>query len=456
MPDERHHTAALATMFLLCLALKLYFATQSPLIYNNDAGYYVEHINEVLSQGYPDVTEPPIPFYYAGFFALFLGVMMGFKVAICIASAAIAFPVYMIARHLGKDGRIALFAAFLAAFSPTNMLMMGDLLKNQVGLFFGAWFIYLLLKATDRFTVRDGALAAACAILMVGSHLSSSAYIMLAVAPFLVLRPAYGYWKEKRIGGESLFCIAMAALLFIAGLGVLAYRGMGISDGGIGPIGFYGGQGDISPLIDEYLLFIPFALLGLRTLGGKRLLLFLPWLLVTLMLSMPFFTQGGWEARFVWNAYFLVALLTALGVGYLSKDRVAFYGSAILLGVCALSGFLYFGDDIGPVIYQQEWEGMLALHSQRPDIGFSRAGGGMAQWLNAAGFSTTTADMPGNYLLLCDSSVPVPDRWLEGGCKMTVHVERRIIEQTDPIAHFGRFYVVPIEQVPKAIQEGQG
>jgi hypothetical protein len=435
------HLVALVAIFILALALKLIFVTQEPLIYHADAGYYVEHVGEVLTQGYPDVKEPPLSFYYAGFFAAFLGVMLGFKVAISIASAAIAFPVYKITEQLGKKKDVALLAAFLAAFAPANMFLMGSLLKNVVGLFFGAWFVYFLIKTTDRFTMRDAVFAAISGVLMLGSHLSSSGYIIFTIAPFLVLLPVYEFWKERMLSKGSL-------LIFIAGVIALSYLDINVSRGNIGSIGIQEGKGLGFDLIGEYLIFMPLVLLGLYNLKREHLLLFLPWLLITFLLTQPFLTEPGWEKRFIWNSYFIVAVLTALGAGALSSKRILFYGLAFILGAYTLAGFVYEGQSMGPIISEEEWHGLLALHKQRPDITFSMVEGGTAQWVEAAGFNTTLAPMPGTYLLLCDRSEPNLDKWLDGGCLMTVFVEKHTIEQSEPIAKFGRFYVVPIGQVP--------
>lgn len=456
MRKDGFHMRALVAIFILALALKLFFVTGEPLVYNNDAGYYVEHIQEVLRQGYPDVRDPPIPFYYAGLFAAFLGVMLGFKVAISIASAAIAFPVYKITEHIGKKRDAALLAAFLAAFSPTNMFMMGDLLKNMLGLFFGAWFVYFLIKATDRFSMRDAALAAISMALMVGSHLSSSGYIVFTLAPFLALLPIYKYRKGWKLGKESLFCVAMAGLLLAAGAAAILYRGLSVGEGKIGTVGLHGNSGQSLGLFTEYLIFVPFVLLGMRRLKAERLLLFVPWLLMTLLLSQPFFTQPAWESRFIWDAYFMVAVLSALGIGYFRKDKAAYCGLITILAAYSLAGFAHSGQDIGPIIYEEEWEGLLALNEERPDIVFGMVEGGMAQWVNAAGFETAPTLPRDGYLLLCDRSEPQPDRWLAGGCMMATSVERQAIDQSAPIARFGRFYVVPAEGLPQIPQEDGG
>jgi hypothetical protein len=442
----QRHVRILLAIFILALALKLLLSTQVYLIHNNDAGYYVKNINEVLQHGYPSASAPPLPFYYAAIFSSVLGVMLGFKVAIALASAGIAFPVYRITEHVAKNKDAALLAAFLAAFSPTNMFMMGDLLKNMCGLFFGMWFVYYLINTTDRFTVRDAALAAASALLMIGSHLSSSAYSMLAVAPFLLIFPAYGYWRKRKLSKESLFSLAMAGMLFLAGSAVILLRGMDVSEGKVGIVGLYGAGDTALVLLDGYGFFLIPVFLGFSRLGRERLMLFLPWLAVAFLLTQPYFASEAWTFRFAWNTYPLVAILSAVGIFHFQKQKAALYGLVAILVIHTLGGFVASGQATHPVLETEEWEGMLKLRAERPDIQLINVGGPMGYWAEAAGLSGSDRPDPEPHFLLCDGMQFRENEWLDFSCRANNPISReeivRLESEGKVAASFGRFIVV--------------
>lgn len=439
--------ALLWLVFLASFSAKLFFLSQEPLLYNNDAGYYVEHIGEVLAGQYPDVSDPPLAFYYAAFFALFFGLMNGAKIAMALASAGIAFPSYMIARRLSGRLDIALLAAFFAAFSSTNMFMAGDLLKNMLGLFFGAWFMYFIIRASDEFSWRDGALACLSAILMLGSHFSSGAFMVLAAAPFLFMRPAMEWRGGGRLSGESMFCLALLAMLFCGGLAIVAAKGLA-SGSSVGVLGLFCDGGLNLSIFTEYSVFLLPVFLGIARLERSRLMVFVPWLFAGFLLSQPFFVEPGWQMRFAWNAYVPVAILSAAGLGYFKDDKKAFLGAAAIVCLLSLSGFVRSGEGISPIIHGDEWEGLLRLHEERPGMVFSGLAGGMQQWVAAAGFGTTAEPVQGSFFLVCDSSIRDKNSWYEGACAMTIRADRAQIGQLPVEASFGRFHVVSASGYP--------
>ncbi|MEW6721643.1 MAG: glycosyltransferase family 39 protein [Candidatus Micrarchaeota archaeon] len=443
---DRNH-ALLALVFISAFALKLFFQAQHPLIHNNDAGYYVLHINEVLRDGYPHVADPPLAFYFAALFASFTGVMLGFKIAACLASAGIAFPVFRIAGQAGGSREAALLAAFLAAFSPTNEWMMGDLLKNMLGLFFGAWFVYFVMKAADRFSAKDAALAFLSAVLMMGSHFSSAAYVMVSVLPFLFLYPAHRFLQERRLAAEPLFCIALAFSLLAAGALVLAMKGIDPAQGKAGIIGIYGGAGLNAGFLARYALLLAPLALGLRALERKRLLLFVPWLLATILLAQPFFADPAWTFRFEWDAYFMVALLAAIGAGAM-KDKPAFLAMAAVLAIATLAGFLQAAQSTHPIISEEEWMGLLELHRVMPEAAFSgMEGGATGYWVQAAGFPLSPE---GGYLLVCGDDAGPQNEWMMGGCMSASRLPEEMMPaaRERAVAEFGRFFVVRRDALP--------
>jgi hypothetical protein len=452
MNGQRDYTWVLAAIFFVALILKLYFSTQSYLIHNIDAGYYVKHIGEIFTQGYPQVIDPPLAFYYAAAFVSVFGMMLGFKVAIALVSAGIAFPAYKIAERLGGNTAVGLLAAFFAAFSPTNMFMMGDLLKNEVGLFFGAWFVYFLIRTTDGFTFRNAALTVLFAGLMIGSHFSTSGYIVFSIAPFLAIFPAYRYWKKKPFEKEHIFCLGMLAVLLAAGLMIILLKGWDVSSGEVGVVGLYG-RGDISgSLIGEYSIFLIPAFLALAMMERKRQMLFAPWLAVAFLLSQSLFVRPEWAGRFIWDSYFPVAILTALGAGYFWKDWKAFIGVSIVLLLFVSAGFVESAQRTHPIIETGEWKGLLELDERHPGIGFGMVNGGLEYWVEAAGFDVGP---DGEFTLICVSENVGTNHWLNDGCMQSAAVVPPFLAgEIEAQERIGRFLLVRIDQLPEEFGRG--
>ncbi|MEW6036108.1 MAG: glycosyltransferase family 39 protein [Candidatus Micrarchaeota archaeon] len=441
------HLRALIVIFLAAFLLKAGLSSREYLVHNIDAGYYVKNMEDVLSTGFPSVSDPPLAFYYGAAFAFIFGTMAGFKVAISLASAAIAFPAYKVAELLSGRKDAAILAAFLAAFSGTNMFMMGDLLKNMLGLFFGAWFLYFALKAGEKFSLRDAALCAFAAILMVASHFSSAGYIFLTAAPYFVLRPYL-----RRVDGpsrENLFCAALLLALLLGALGIIILRGWDLSRG-IGVLEFSGRWEPNAGFISEYGIFLFPALLGLRS-SEKRWLFLIPYLAVTLLMTQQLFVREDYTMRFEWNAYFMVAVLAGIGTSCLRDDRAAHIAAAALLCALVLLSFFRAADDTHPIIYEEEWQGLLRLREEMPWLSFRGIFGGTEYWAEAAGFVVSP---DGTHVLACDSSIPAPNRWLAAGCEQAVRMapeEIRTYEARGKVAaRFGRFAV--IEAGPQEIK----
>jgi hypothetical protein len=269
---------------------------------------------------------------------------------------------------------------------------------------------------------------------------------MAGIAPFLILKPAYEYWKKKKITQESIFSLVLLVLLVLAGIGVILYRGIDVSEGNIGVIGIYSSEEILDfPLFSEYVIFLIPVFIGLSRLKQRHLQLFVPWLIVTLLLILPLFSKPGWGFRFGWNAYVPIALLSALGVGFFRKQKILFCGIITILGIFTLGGFVTSGLNIHPIIYEDEWEGFLALHESRPDIVLTGAGGGMRHWVEAAGFEFVADPSLGSHLLACDHSEHAPNGWLGGSCAMSTLYEEGMERWAEE--RVGRFYLVRNEEL---------
>jgi hypothetical protein len=175
-------------------------------------------------------------------------------------------------------------------------------------------------------------------------------------------------------------------------------------------------------------------------LKRKHLLVFVPWLAVTFLLTLPLFVNPGWTTRFAWNAYLPVAMLSAIGVGYFYKKEAIFLGIILILGLQVIAGFVQAGQDIHPIIYEKEWEWFLQLRERHPERVISGAGGGLSQWLGAAGIPLVNDMEEGTHIIACDQSQKTGDRWLDGGCEMAYTYDESMAGRVEEKG--GRFYLI--------------
>ncbi len=451
------YRVAITLVFIASFLLKLYFATRYPLIAGMDAGYYVMHIQDVFTHGYPQVSDPPTAFYIGAFFAPLAGdIFLGFKIAISLFSAAICFPIYKIAKYITRDRAVAVFAGFLASFSTSNMFIMGDLFKNTLGLFFGAWFIYLSIKSIMETGTRNTALAILAFVLMLGTHFSSSAYLLFSITPLLLLLPIYNFMHEKKITTESLKCFAIIGGIGIAALLVLLLKPGLLGDYSIGPVGLEylddgpPGKSDSINLsmFSTYGFFSLLAMLGLYSayrIDPKWAILFIPWIIVSFLLTQPMFVDDSWVFRFEMNTYIPISLLAGLGAFYFRKEKAIFYAVMLLMSLHTIYMFADSGLQRTPLISMQEFQSLSVFAEAHPGAQVFGPHGGLAYWVQAAGLETTDDPSPAQnkYTMF---SIQRPKPGAMGGTAQTISISQselnKISSPGSVAAEFGNFVLV--------------
>jgi len=404
--EIRKEFVFLIVIFLVSFIAKMYFLSQHYLIGGMDAGYYIYNINDILEQGVPSDTggSPPVIFYFGAFLALILGdTILAYKIGIALLSAAIAFPLYFLTKYLTKDERIALFAAFLGAFSSANMRIMVDLFKNIGGLFLGVFFLYYFIKLLNEQSRKNIALTAVFFGLMLATHFSSTAYIMASIAPFLVIYPVYDFLKDRKLSRASLVCLVSFGMLVCATLAMDILIPSLLDETSIGTIGLQQlrpGQEAVSfSMFEQYGIFSVLIFLGLYEFSKKDrryLILFAGAILVAFLLTQPLFVEQGWLWRFILMSYIFVCPVAAAGVFYFREKKVL-YGIIVILFLYTLWGFVESGTSefFRPVIMEGEYLALIELQTQMPDAVVFGPRGGVAYWLEAAGF--TFSDRPPDF-----------------------------------------------------------
>src|SRR3989344_4501520 len=119
-PDKSHYL--LLAIFLLVLAVRLYYAFQTPYLSNNDDYFTareIEHIKETklpmtydsLSYGGRTHIGSPVFYYILAFFNIFMPLELVGKIIINIFASLLVIAVYLIAYELTKRSDAALFSS---------------------------------------------------------------------------------------------------------------------------------------------------------------------------------------------------------------------------------------------------------------------------------------------------------------------------------------------------------
>ncbi len=124
----KRHQILLISIFVLVLAIRLYFAFQTPNFTNN--AYFnlrqIEHIKETglplyednLSYGGRTYIFTPLFHYILAFFSLVLPLAFVAKLLPNIFAASLVFIIYLVSKEITKNTNAALFASFMAGFIP--------------------------------------------------------------------------------------------------------------------------------------------------------------------------------------------------------------------------------------------------------------------------------------------------------------------------------------------------
>ncbi|MFH1511331.1 MAG: hypothetical protein ABIF10_06575 [Candidatus Woesearchaeota archaeon] len=119
----------LLVIFLLCLAMRLFFALQTP-YFSSDGAYYVERqVSHILETGFPIYYDElsyggrwhvvlPVYYYLLAFFGLFLPIGFVLKIVPNVFASCLVFVVYLVVARLTKNNPLALFTGAVSAILP--------------------------------------------------------------------------------------------------------------------------------------------------------------------------------------------------------------------------------------------------------------------------------------------------------------------------------------------------
>ncbi|RLE63711.1 MAG: hypothetical protein DRJ47_09030 [Thermoprotei archaeon] len=306
----------------------------TPLLPGIDGPYYAVQVNWILKYGGLKYLDPPLTFYIMAFFANVLGdVFIAVKAVASLFTAATVVPLYLFYRDfLGeRGGGISASLVFILNFYTFRLL--GDFIKNSIGLLWLASYIYFLYKFLREKT--RGSLAGLLFFLALTAltHVLDLGTAMLLT--FILTALVFIFKIDKVIVVPFMICIIFLLGLFIApavvGHDIFKFvafieETLGESDASMQmPFDEFIKRGIIS-LTAVSLLFLT----GIRnTLAreDKRNRVFLLALAFSsLLLNLPFYPMQ-WLFRF----QLMSSIFIAYATGFCTSHLKTFYSKLVLL-----------------------------------------------------------------------------------------------------------------------------
>lgn len=199
---------AILSFTSFCLILIL--LTRYPILYGIDGPYYLIQLRHLVSEGVIKYPDPPLTYYMLlPFYLLSADPNFGIKVGVSFYAALTALMFYAVFGRAFKSDAAGLVAGALYTASPFAMRLAMDFIKNFIGIFFIALFLYAALSTRDY-----RAAVAAAAVSTIGSALSHVLdFGVLALIAVLLL---VGWLIKRAESSKTVLYASLTALILSA------------------------------------------------------------------------------------------------------------------------------------------------------------------------------------------------------------------------------------------------
>lgn len=235
---KKKYWILLIIIFLLNIALRLYFAYQTPYLSSSDSYFVlrqVENIKETgkplfsdpLSYGGRFFTFPPFFEYLLTFFSLFIPLAYVVKIIPAIFAAGIIIIAFLITLQITKNNLASIITAFLAGFNPlffsqtTNTLSQYSL---EIPLIFLIFYFFILVDKNPKYSTW----LVLCLFLLIATH-PSAIILVLGLIFYLIMITIERIKDGPQKKEITLFAIFLILWFqFILYKEALHFHGMGL------------------------------------------------------------------------------------------------------------------------------------------------------------------------------------------------------------------------------------
>ncbi|MHA1309357.1 MAG: hypothetical protein ACTSQO_00390 [Candidatus Helarchaeota archaeon] len=204
----------IAISFIYQLSLFLLY----PYSYGVDGAYYDLNVKNILETGLMWSDDNPFVFYYFALWSMFLSnVTLGIKIGITTLCSLIPLPTFFIIRKITKNNIAALFGAFVSTFNPLLFRMMGDFVKNSVGVLFMLCFTYFFIitcekKHSLKKSILYYGLSLLFLILTIFTHIYPTGFIVGFVFIYLIYSIIYSLVVFKKLPWSEIKIISFLTI----------------------------------------------------------------------------------------------------------------------------------------------------------------------------------------------------------------------------------------------------
>jgi 4-amino-4-deoxy-L-arabinose transferase-like glycosyltransferase len=218
MLGRRFYFYAVAGIFVLALALRLFFAFQAE---NLDLDAYfsyrqVESIKTTLSPSYIDGLSysgrihifPPVYYYILAFFSFISGTVLALKIVPNLLACSLIIIVYLMVFELTKRRSIALFSAFVSAFIPVffaDTINSASIYSFTIPLIF--YLIYCFMRIKERIFLYQF-----LALSLVLSLASTISFLFIFALIIYLLLVKLEFAQQNRAELESILFVTFLTL----------------------------------------------------------------------------------------------------------------------------------------------------------------------------------------------------------------------------------------------------
>lgn len=281
--------------FCFLFLIRLFYYLRAELLYNGGTGHYAIEVSNILAgKGMITVSPPFVYYFYTMLSLAFSDIFLGIKIGNSLLFMLTSLFVFLITKHITEDVRISLFSTFLFAFSPFNFFILAEFHKNLAGTLFGLFLILLSLEPSKKNSTQKYFLFTMVAVLLLLSHLPSSAYFFALIIPVLFL--------DKKFIHLLIILFFMSASFFIYNV----------------PLDFFViGKHTLSAII-TVIIFLPFLPFGIFYTFKKHqghLNLLFAWLIMSIIFTL--ITENEWSIRFAAMSSAVLVIFAAIAAKYL-------------------------------------------------------------------------------------------------------------------------------------------
>tara|TARA_Y100000310_G_scaffold329205_1_gene398588 strand:- start:1880 stop:3346 length:1467 start_codon:yes stop_codon:yes gene_type:complete len=209
----------LLLIFLVSLGFQLFFSLQVPYYSSDDAYFELRH-SEYIEENYKPLIYDEMSYegnyilnthvwhYFLAFLGLLLPSVLVYKIIPAFLASFVVFFVFIIARHLTKNTKAALFGALISAFIPTYIA----LTLNQISLY-SIYVPLTLLLIYTFFNIKKRISLFIFLSFLVVLLDPMNFLVLLALLIFLILVVAESIIVRKEITESVIFFFLLTILI---------------------------------------------------------------------------------------------------------------------------------------------------------------------------------------------------------------------------------------------------